>query len=341
MHAPGVSVAGARAVVIVALAAHGPLAGCGAPSHRLPPAGSIDDRTGGADDGAGQLAQASVQIRLGDGLDEPAAGSDSRDTRRYYFRERRDEAWFSGSVYGLDASMGGGYGGFAVATPFGVLDGAAPPPYDRGDAALVGQVTWRAGRGVPWPAGCEGRVARAGAPAAGVVVYLAQANRRTDEDDDGRWSTTRGAVVADRCGLWPAAQSVGPVPAVIDVENAGPSSLVLGRGTSGGELTLEPGARWSFGVAEPALVRLDADDRAPAWILGQLHDFHTVTDDLGRFALDGVPAGTYELVVWSPPLVRALDGERPQWTEPTTAVQRVTVGATGTARVTVALDPAP
>ena len=67
----------------------------------------------------------------------------------------------------------------------------------------------------------------------------------------------------------------------------------------------------------------------------------TVTDALGRFAIDGVPAGSYELVIWYPPMVRAVEDDRPVWTEPTVVRRRISVGAAETVRAGLALTPTP
>ncbi len=328
------------------------VAGClgAGSSTTLPAAGAHDD------DGAGQLARASIQIRLGDDCSDLAVDpAPSEPVRRYTHRSPSAGGWhdgsgdggdpaYAGSVYGLDASVGGGtYGGFGMlGGTFGIAGPPAPTGTDGGDGAVLGVVTWRGDRGVVWPPGCPGtRVAHAGGATAGAVVYLASAPLRRDRsDDDDRMTVERGAIVADRCALWPAVQVIGPLPGLVDVENGSDQVLRLGAGGRTA-LTLEPGGRWRVPVSDTALVRIDAEQRAPAWLVGLTHDYHTVTDDLGRFALDGVPAGTYELVVWSPPLVRALDGDRPVWTEPTTVRRRITVGTTGTVRLAIALDPAP
>lgn len=348
--------AGATSAAFAAFAAFAvaaAVAGClgAGGSTTLPPAGANND------DGAGQLARASVQIRLGDersDLEVDRAPAES--PRRYSRRSPSPGDWadgsgygggdptFAGSVYGLDSSVGGAsYGGFGLVGGGGFGIGGPPLPRrtDGGDGAVLGVVTWRGDRGVAWPAGCPGaRVAHAGGATAGAVVYLASAPLRRDRSDDDRTVVERGAIEADRCGLWPAAQVIGPLPGLVDVENGSDQLVRLGTGGRD-ELTLEPGGRWRVAVSDASLVRIDADQRSPAWLLGLTHDYHTVTDDLGRFVLDGVPAGTYDLVVWSPPLVRGLAGDQPVWTEPTTVRRRITVGATGTVRLSIALDPAP
>ena len=319
------------------------IAGCvgGRGDATLPAAGRADD------DGAGQLAQASVQIRLGDGatdLDVEREGPHTGAMRRYRHGGYQDsEAAYAGTVYGLETSVGGslyGIGGIGR-VGFGIVGPMLPPRTGGGDSALMGLVTWRGDRGVVWPAGCtEARVARAGGAAMGAVVYLVNAPLRRARGDDDRWTMARGAIEADRCALWPAAQAIGPVPAIIDVENGGGGALTLavpGRKP----LTLDAGGRAKVGIDADGLLRVDADGRAPAWIIGQPHDYHTVTDARGRFVLDGVPAGSYDLVVWYPPLVRAIEGGQPVWTEPTVLRRRVLVGDFESVRLGLALDPAP
>jgi hypothetical protein len=310
----------------------------------LPAAGDRED------DGAGQLAQASIQVRLGagvTGVDDELERVRSAGAR--YYRRGSASGWtpgsgvdpsLAGSVYGLDTSVGGmAYGIGPIG--FGIVGPRMTPRRAIGDGAVLGALTWRADRGVAWPAGCAGaRVAKAGGPVAGAVVSLASAPLRRDRIDDDRWTVARGAIVADDCAPAPAAQPIGPVPGLVEVENGGRAPTTVSAGRAG-KATLDPGGRWTFAVADLAPVRVDADGRAPAWLVGQTHDFATVTDGLGRFAIDAVPAGTYELVVWYPPLVRTLDGARPVWTDATTVRRTVTVGTTGTVRLAVALDPAP
>ena len=330
---------GARAALAVAIA------GCVGPrgDATLPAAGRADD------DGAGQLAQASVQIRLGDGatdldVERERERERSGGPRRYRRGGFEDsDAAYAGTVYGLETSVGGsryGLGGMGR-VGFGIVGPMLPPRTDGGDSALIGLVTWRGDRGVVWPAGCtEARVAHAGGAAAGAVVYLVNAPLRRERGDDDRWTTARGAIEADRCALWPAAQAIGPVPAIVDVETGGDGALTLAV-TGRKPVPLDPGGRAKVGIDADGLIRVDADGRAPAWIISQPHDYHTVTDAHGRFVLDGVPAGAYELVVWFPPMVRALDGGQPVWTEPTVVRRRVTVGEGESVRLGFALDPAP
>lgn len=311
----------------------------------LPKAGANND------DGGGQLARASFQIRLDEGVDVASVRGRGRgETRRPYYG-RSAVGWqpgsgldpsLAGSVYGLDTSVGGGSYGFAMGTVgFGIVGPTPPPRGEGGDGAVLGAVSWRGDRGVAWPEGCAGaRVAKAGGAVAGAVVYLADAPLRRESFDEDRWTMTRAAISADGCALWPPAQAFGPLPALIEIENGAAAPLALSAARAGA-VTLEGGGRWTLAVNDVAPVRIDAGGRAPAWLIGQPHDYVTVTDALGRFALDGVPAGTYELVIWYPPLVRVVEGGRPVWTEPTTVRRTVSVGIRGAVRVAVALDPAP
>jgi len=338
-----------RGLAAIALAAQ---VGCGGRAATTLPAAGAD-----ADDGAGQLAQASLEVRLGDGMPDLAAeveraraGAGRRTTRpalsAAWTSTRPDgtDPTLAGSVYGLDSSVGGSMYGFGLGfgrSGFGVAGGDLPSRTDGGDGAVLGTVTWRADGGVAWPAGCAGaRVARAGGAVAGAIVYLAGAPLRRDAFDDERWTAARGALTADDCALWPAAQVVAPVPGVVELENGAAGSLAFAVDGRSGP-TLEPGARSKLAMTDVGIVRVDGGGRAPAWVLGQTSDYHTVTDALGRFAIDGVPAGSYELVIWYPPLVRAVEDDRPVWTEPTVVRRRIAVGAAATVRASLALTPTP
>lgn len=341
-----------RGLAAIALAALAALVGCGGRAAATLPAAGAD-----GDDGAGQLAQASLEVRLGDGMPDLAAeverarASAGRRTTRpaltgAWTSTRADgtDPTLAGSVYGLDSSVGGAMYGFGLGFGgggFGIAGGDLPSRTDGGDGAVLGTVTWRGDGGVAWPAGCAGaRVARAGGAVAGAIVYLAGAPLRRDAFDDERWTPARGALTADDCALWPTAQVIAPVPGVVELENGAATPLPLAVDGRSGP-TLEPGARSKLAMTAVAIVRVDGGGRAPAWVLGQTSDYHTITDALGRFAIDGVPAGSYELVIWYPPLVRAVEDGRPVWTEPTVARRRIAVGAAETVRASLALTPTP
>ena len=74
-------------------------------------------------------------------------------------------------------------------------------------------------------------------------------------------------------------------------------------------------------------------------MVSQAHPYYVLTGDDGSFALDEVPPGVWELVVWYPPLVTAVGADGPVWSAATVERRRVTVGKRGLATVDVALTP--
>jgi hypothetical protein len=70
---------------------------------------------------------------------------------------------------------------------------------------------------------------------------------------------------------------------------------------------------------DPGVVRVfcEIHSHMSAFILVFAHRFFALTDDEGRYHIDGVPPGTYTLVLWN----EALRGDAPKRT--------ITVGETG------------
>ena len=306
----------------------------------LRPAGSAGD------DGTGQLAAASVRLRRA-ALDEGVAADD-----RYERRHEEDPAAFGGFGYG-----GFGYGGLGGAGYGGVGYGgwgigptpslAVPPPYtgvvvvDAG--AIEGSVRWRTNGGVPWPAGCDAaRVARAGAPVAGAVVYLDGVRAGRMIPFTMATVKTGGVAAVTSCAILPATQVAGPLPSQLVVENGDTRPVRLRHERPGGVTTaeLEPGGRALLPIERAGDTRLWDGVRAPAWVVAQAHPYHVVTGDDGRFVFDEVPPGTWTLIVWYPPLVTSVGPDGPVWSAATIERRRVTVGKSSLARETVELSPA-
>ncbi len=314
-----------------------------------PPAPPLAPAGTSRDDGTGQLARASVRLRH-DGIDEP------RPVRAPADRGHLDDLGGLDGLDGLDGLGLGGltYGGLGYG---GVTYGGwglgfsprrtAPPAYQgvtvTGGGSIEGAVRWRSGGGVAWPPGCAvARVARAGTPVAGAVVYLEGVRSGRAVPFAMGAARTGGVAVATACAIVPTTQVAGPLPVVLLVENADRERVRLHHERPGGvtTLTLDPGGRASLAVERAGETRLWDGARAPAWVLAQPHPYQVVTGDDGRFALDEVPAGTWELVVWYPPLVVALGADGPVWGPPTVERRRVTVPRSTTVRVAAELTPA-
>jgi hypothetical protein len=326
---------------------------CRAPANPpLAPAG------GGHDDGVGALARLSAKLQL-EGADDDGGGDDYVDRDRYQRTDDYDPLAYAGLGYGGFGYGGFGYGGVGYGgygyggVGLGAVGGywSAPPPpstYETlgiGDlGAVVGDVRWANSGGVAWPPGCDqARVATRGAGVVDAVAYL-------EVIDQGRigFGQTAPVVTAIGCGLAPGVQIVGPVPSVAIVESRVASGLTInatGPGAAAGNaskidtLDLEPGGRIEFPVDRTGVFRLAAADRAPAWLIAAPHPYYMLTDDRGRFALDGIPAGRYTLVVWHPPLVTTVSGASPTWSPPVVVRQEVVVRANATTTVAIGLTP--
>lgn len=324
------------AVGIAALVACG-----GPPPAPLGPAGSRWD------DGTGQLAAASVKLRVDSAGDDRGEDERARD-ERYDRRHVGMRGGFGGLGYGGFGYGGVGYGGFGGGFA-GIGYGPPPPqppPYQQAvvvdGGAIEGSVRWKSGGGVPWPEGCAAaRVARGGAAVGGAVVYLDGLRAGRIQPYAMALVKTGGIAEVTGCAIVPAVQLAGPVPLTLLVENRDRQPARVHHERPGGATTLElePGGRAHFALERPGESQLRDGVRAPAWIIAQAHPYYTITGDDGRFVLDEVPPGEHELVIWYPPLATSVGPDGPRWSAPTIERRKLTVGKRALVTVDAALTP--
>jgi hypothetical protein len=292
-----------RAVLLIAA-----VMACSSPQRsRMYPAGSDKD------DGYGDLARMSARLTIGGGVSPFAA-----------HRARRTSP--EADPYGGDAYGGDAYGGATtdsgapIAPPPGPgVPRALPPRYVPTTGltgAIEGTVTWR---GAPPPqltTAC-GPIENPGirvAPdrgVAGVLVYIERVEIGRTLPGVGR-PPTRGGIITKRgCALGPAIQILTPLPA--DLAIHGDATEVKLRVTLPGgtrPFDLQPAGRIVL-TAQPGVIRVEAEDDSlsPAWVVAANTPYYALTDERGRFRLDELAPGSYDVTFWQPPLATTVHGK--------------------------------
>jgi hypothetical protein len=305
------------AVTRIALAAVAALGACSAPQRsRMYPAGT--DR----DDGYGDLAQMSARLYLGNGSDAP-------------FVAHRHRARPEADGYGGDPYGGASYGAGAADTSGGPTSPGGSPIFPRilgaGGAtsgpsrytptagltgAIDGTVRWPGAPPPPVATPCGAitsplRVA-ANRAVAGVLVYIDHVEVGRTLPSVGRPATVGGLVTKRGCALAPALQILTPLPAELAIHgDAGDAKIrVVFPGDVARSFELQPAGRVIV-PAPPGVTRVEADDSSlgAAWVVAATTPYFAITDELGRFRLDELAAGSYELTFWQPPLATSAGGK--------------------------------
>ncbi len=248
-------------------------------------------------------------------------GSDASPFAAHHARRPAPEA----DAYGGDPYGGASYGGDPT-----IDSGApvAPAPQGSGSAvarytpktgltgAIEGTVTWR---GAPPPrltTACGAienpgiRVA-ANRAVAGILVYIERVEVGRPRLSLGRPATVGGIITKRGCALGPALQILTPLPA--DLAIHGDATEVKLRVTLPGgtrPFDLEPAGRIVL-PAQPGVTRVEAadDSLAPAWVVAASTPYYAITDERGRFRLDELATGTYDVTFWQPPIATTVNGK--------------------------------
>ena len=231
------------------------------------------------DDGHGLLAQASTKFTT-DEEAEPGL-DDTRTPRRY-----------GGSTYGGSAYGGDSYAGYVVPT-WPVTSPNRSPKYNQLQnltGAIEGTIALRTTK-LP----CSDESSKV------ALVYIEKVQVGRALMNEGRPASVGGTLVKRGCSLTPTVQIVTPLPAAIAIHgDAKPATLRI----ASKPYDLQPGGRVALQLA-PGTTKVDVDGGASAWIIAIDTPYYAITDERGRFRIDELAAGTYEVTIWQPPSTKA------------------------------------
>jgi hypothetical protein len=298
------------------------------------------------DEGAGWLAQASTSLVSGGkgGADALAPGP----------QHRRSYNPYGGAAYGGDpyggSTYGDPYGGTSYArwtAPVWRYAAAARPPHyvvtDAGlDATIEGTVTWPGtlpadlktpcGPLAPIHTGSQRGVR-------GVIVYIERVTTGRGVGGPGR-AQLGGVIAKHGCALGPTAQLAVPMPSSVAIHGDGQRARVRITPPSGpgSVFELQEGGLVTAEV-KAGVTRIDGEDGklAAAWVIGIESPYFSVTDDGGRFRIEQLAAGTYDVAFWQPPIATMNADGTFAYGAPIVVHRSIHVDAKQTAKVTVAL----
>ena len=324
--------------VLAAAAVLGGAFACHGPSEPLYPAGSSSD------DGHGELAQASMRLltRASDAAlakqrPPPPTDPDAADP------DDPDPPTAATSADGAEDG-GASYGSYVVPLWHSVATERRPRYRLIADlsGAIEGVVSWRGPAPARLTTACGAidplALGESGA-LAGALVYIEKVMVGRPVPAEGKPASVGGLVVKRGCALGPAVQVATPLPSPLLVHGDARRASIRVTPPSGPPRPYELAEAGRVGLqVQAGVTRIDAADGtfASAWVIGLETPSYALTDDHGRFRLDELAAGTYEVTVWQPP-VPTLAGGALVYGSPIVAKRTVRVEGARTAHLDVAL----
>ncbi|MBL9017433.1 MAG: carboxypeptidase regulatory-like domain-containing protein [Myxococcales bacterium] len=291
------------------------------------------------DDGHGLLAQASSKLMTGAETEDGLPARPVTTPRRYIDEE------YSGEPYGGDPYGGAAYGGASygsyVPPPWGYPSVNRTPPYQQQvglSGVIEGTVTWRGALPAKVVSACgpiEPLAISRERGVAGVLVYIERVTTgRVSPNTLGeqRPAIVGGLIVKRGCALAPPLQVVNPLPAQLAIHGDATRmtlAITAAGAMSGAKVQeLQEGGRVAFQL-RPGVTRVESEDATigAAFAIGIDSPYYAITDETGRFRIDELAAGTYEITIVHAPI-------------PTVAGGKLTYGAPVTVRRTLRVDAA-
>jgi hypothetical protein len=155
---------------------------------------------------------------------------------------------------------------------------------------------------VPARGACGGPRIAADRAVGGVLVYVERVSVGRTSTGLMRPASVGGTLTKRGCALLPAAQIVAPLPSTLMIHGDAQRASVKVRPPVGDAKTLELQEAGVVDVElEAGVTRVDAD-KASAWVVAIDTPYYAITDDAGRFRLDELAPGTYDITFWQAPI---------------------------------------
>ncbi len=307
---------------------------CGGSQHaQLAAAG--DDK----DEGAGELARAAIKFETSS--EEGSGFADPRTTRAFDY-----EASYGGEPYGGGAFGGDPYGGNGYANwrapqwSYNVPNRMPRYNVSVGLAgAIEGTVTWNGQLPAKVSSACgtiDNPTLHVSSDKAvrGVVVYIEKITIGRSTPYYSRPAAVGGVLSKRGCAFVPAVQIVAPLPGSVAINGDTQRTRLS---VAGKPQELQEGGLVQVEV-KAGVNKIESEDAklAAAWVLGLETPYYAITDDSGRFRIDELAAGTYDLTFWQPPVATSNRDGTWSYSAPIVVKRSVQVDAK-TTKISVAL----